>query len=336
MGKLEKRRFCHAALPFEHPFDRIASASLGWDQCVMLHSKLMRYIDEVARLRSIRKAAERMNVASSAISRQIIAFEKQLGLPIFERLPKGVRLTTPGELLIEHIRGTLKDYDRTMNRIGDFRTLGRTRIVIATLEALMADVVAPVVSDFQRKYPLAKIIVWAMPPDSIVNAVIGGEAQLGLGFDLPAEPNVRVYSTVKCSLGIVVRPDHPLASRTSVRLHDCLEYPLVLAAESLTIRTMFDRVATKRDAVSPIIETNSIEFLKRLPMLSEVVTVLTRTDVEHDRRRGTLAFVPFSESDFGHQALSIVHRTSAPLDPATLRFVEMLAELTSQIGDPSP
>src|ERR1700750_2052167 len=59
----------------------------------MLHARILTYLDEVARLGSIRKAAARLNVASSAINRQILALEMELGAPIFERMPRRLRLT---------------------------------------------------------------------------------------------------------------------------------------------------------------------------------------------------------------------------------------------------
>ena len=65
----------------------------------MLHSRLLKYLDEVARLGSIRKASARLNVASSAINRQILALENELGTPIFERMPRRLRLTATGEVL---------------------------------------------------------------------------------------------------------------------------------------------------------------------------------------------------------------------------------------------
>lgn len=300
----------------------------------MLHSRLMRYIDEVARAGSIRQAADRLNVASTAINRQIIAFEEELGLPIFERLPRGVRLTTTGEILVEHIRNTMKDHGRAMLRISDVKQMRRTKIVIATLEALTADVLAKVVSEFQQAYPLTKIIVRAMPADAIVTAVSGGEAHLGLGFDFPQETGLTVYRQVTCSLGVVVRPDHPMATRANIRLADCLDYPFVLPTEDLTLRTMFNRMARKaRITIEPIMETNSIDMLKRQAMLSDVVTVLTRADVELERLRGTLAFIPLRDADVGAQTLTIVHRDSAQFDAVTTYFAQRLGELAQQIGD---
>ena len=83
----------------------------------MLHSRKLQYIDEIARCGSIRKAAARLNVASSAINRQILALEEELGAQIFERMPRGLKLTAAGELCIEHIREVLKTYERMEARI---------------------------------------------------------------------------------------------------------------------------------------------------------------------------------------------------------------------------
>ena len=306
---------------------------------VMLHSRLMRYIDEVARTGSIRQAAERLAVASSAINRQIIAYEEELGLPVFERLSRGVRLTATGELLVEHIRATMKDHRHTLHRIGDLKTLRRSKINVATLEALTTDVLAQVVSVWHQSYPLTRISVMAMPADAIAAAVGRGDAQLGIGFDMPPQPNLTVFSSTRCSLGLVVRPDHPLANRASLRWSELNDCAFVLPAEGLTIRTLFDRAIKRvRLAVDPIVETNSIDLLKRLVMLGDVATVLTKADVEIDRQRGALSFIPITDSDTeaGSQSLVIVHRTSAPLDGITTRFAEKLVELAQQIGDEPP
>src|ERR1700720_440436 len=89
----------------------------------MLHSRLLTYVDEVARTASIRKAATHLNVAASAISRQILALEIQLGTPLFQRLPKKLVLTAAGEILIGHIRQTLKELTRAQAKIEELKGL---------------------------------------------------------------------------------------------------------------------------------------------------------------------------------------------------------------------
>jgi DNA-binding transcriptional LysR family regulator len=82
----------------------------------MLHARLLRYLDEVARCQSMRQAGERLNVAGSAVNRQILALEEQLGTKLFERHPHQVVLTAAGEVLIDHVR-----HDRRMRELSAVR-----------------------------------------------------------------------------------------------------------------------------------------------------------------------------------------------------------------------
>src|SRR5207237_10869544 len=88
---------------------------------MMLHSRLLSYVDEVARTGSIRKAALHLNVAASAISRQILALETQLGTPLFQRLPKKLILTAAGEVLIGHIAQTPTELTRAQAKIAEVK-----------------------------------------------------------------------------------------------------------------------------------------------------------------------------------------------------------------------
>ena len=71
----------------------------------MNHLRFLKYFDEVVRAGSIRLAAERLHVAPSAVNRRIQDLEEELGLPLFERLPRGMRLTAAGELFVTYVRG---------------------------------------------------------------------------------------------------------------------------------------------------------------------------------------------------------------------------------------
>ena len=90
----------------------------------MLHSRVLRYIDEVARLGSIRAAGERLNVAPSAINKHVLQLEEAIGEPLFERLPRGLRLTPAGEILLAHVRRTIKEYSQVEAEIRRFMQRG--------------------------------------------------------------------------------------------------------------------------------------------------------------------------------------------------------------------
>ena len=84
----------------------------------MLHAAALFYFREVARVGSIRKAAASLNVAASALNRQIINLEIRLGTPLFDRLPGSMRLTVAGDLLLRHVVDTLHDFDRVRGAYG--------------------------------------------------------------------------------------------------------------------------------------------------------------------------------------------------------------------------
>ena len=80
-----------------------------------------------------------MNVAASAINRQIINLEIQLGTPLYDRLPGGMRLTVAGELLLRHAIDTLHDFDRVRVAIDDLKAARSGHIAIAALDLLLVD-----------------------------------------------------------------------------------------------------------------------------------------------------------------------------------------------------
>src|SRR5689334_16391347 len=73
--------------------------------------RIFRYVDAVARYGSIRKAAEALHVVSSALNRRILDLEAELGSPLFERLPRGVRPTAAGELFLDYVRRSMRDLE---------------------------------------------------------------------------------------------------------------------------------------------------------------------------------------------------------------------------------
>ena len=104
----------------------------------MLHGRALRYLDEVARQGSIRKAARVLNVSPSAVSRFVLEAEADLGTPIFDRLPRGLRLTTAGEMLLGHVRDTLHAHERLRTQVRGLKGMARGEVTVATMATLAA------------------------------------------------------------------------------------------------------------------------------------------------------------------------------------------------------
>jgi molybdenum-dependent DNA-binding transcriptional regulator ModE len=104
-----------------------------------MHAQVLRYLDEVVRRGSIRKAAEALHIASSAVNRQILKLEAEIGAPLFERRVSGVRLTPAGEILARHARETLYAFSRSRASIDDLKGLKTGHVRVVALDSLMVD-----------------------------------------------------------------------------------------------------------------------------------------------------------------------------------------------------
>ena len=300
---------------------------------MLLHGRLITYLDEVARAGSIRKAAARLNVAASAVNRQILALEAELGTPLFQRLPRKLVLTAAGEVLIGHVRGTLKDLERARGKIEELKGLRRGEISIALMSGLAGNLVPRAVVEFRRRNPRVKLDLTLMSTgEAITQAVANRESDLGFGFDFPAHPGLRVLATSIGRLGAVMAPGHPLAGRALVRLSECVAFPLIIADRSMVIRPYLDTAFARALLdLDPSLETNSIEVMRQAAMLDDGLTFLTLYDIEFERQAGRLTWVPIRELAHQAQTLMLVGHDRGTSAIASV-LVEMVRGMMQEAG----
>lgn len=299
----------------------------------MLHGRALRYIDEVARQGSIRKAARVLNVSPSAVSRFVLEMESEIGAPIFDRLPKGLKLTTPGEMLLTHIRETLRAHDRMRADIHALKGMGRGELTLATVATLASGRLGDAVAEFREAHPHVRLTVMVGTRPEVMDALVSGRAEVALAYNLPQDARVHVTAEFQHRLGAVVARNHPLTIQRRVRVSDCLGYPLVLAEKGFSLREAVENLAPERAVLIPVVETNSMELMKRLVQRSPHITFLNRVDVDQELKDGDLTFLPL-EGAAGRQRLMIAHRVRGQLSPASSRFLQLVERMfASTPGD---
>lgn len=290
----------------------------------MLHSRLLRYLDEVVRSGSIRRAAEKLNVASSSINRQIIELEAELGTPLFERLPRRLRLTSAGEILITHIRQTLRDHERARFRIAELGGVGRGTVRIATMNGLASGLLPHLCRDFVRRFPGVRFEVKSLLAPQIVAAVAEGEVSFGLGYNLEPRANMRVVQSFTAQLGVVAAASHPLAQHSSLRLADLADQRVVHADAALTIRSIIDQ-ACRRAGVDlrPAYQTNSVQMMKFMVNEGGALAFLSAPDVDAEVEEGSLVFIPLHDR-LAPNPLRLIERATGSENPTAAVFMDQL------------
>ncbi|QHI97777.1 LysR family transcriptional regulator [Xylophilus rhododendri] len=230
----------------------------------MNHLRFLRYIDEVARSGSIRQAAERLHVAASAVNRRVQDIEEELGTPLFERLPRGMRLTAAGELFVRYIRDRSSQLDQVRSQIEELHGLRRGSVRLVASQALAPFFLPDAVAAFRRQHPLVAFQVRVGDHLQALERLRAYEADLALVFNLAPEPDVESLAEIEQRLVCLMHRGHPLARRAGgLRLRDCTDYPIALPSPELGGRQMLDRFLVGSSIkLRPAIESNSFEFLR--------------------------------------------------------------------------
>jgi DNA-binding transcriptional LysR family regulator len=258
-----------------------------------IHAAALNYFDAVRRAGSIRAAARRLNVASSAVNRQILSLEAEIGMPLFDRLPAGLKLTAAGEILAHHVITVLRDAERTESELDALHGLRAGSVELVTLEGLCHRIVPAAIAGMAVRAPRIGIGVDILATEEIPNAVANGDAHLGLAFEVRSRPDLRRIAVVRYKLGAVVTPDSPLAAKASVTLSDCREFPAVLPKRNFANRNQLNPVMFEAGmGTAGRYEAGSIELMKELVLLGLGVAFMTRVGLENELESGRLVHVP--------------------------------------------
>ena len=316
----------------------------------MRHLRTFRYIDAIARAGSIRGAADSLAITPSALNRRLLAFEDDLGVPIFERLANGVRLSTAGEILIHHVRTQLADMDKVQSRIADLSGMRRGHVSIACSEAAFSRFLPAEVRRYGDAHPQVTFAAHLRDRTVAVTALADHSADLAIVFE-PA-PTIDFHSllVVAQPVQVLMAEDHPLVDREAVRLADCAQYPLALATGRHGVRRLLDAAAVRASMpLVPSIESDSFEFLcgclpdsERLAFQLPVALDSPSGGAMSVRVPGT-ASVPLDARDCPPGWLHVAQLRGRTLPVAAARFADQVVdslnarygELAS-VGQPKP
>jgi DNA-binding transcriptional LysR family regulator len=231
----------------------------------MNHLRFLRYADEVARTGSIRAAAERLNVAASAVNRRIQDIEEELGTPLFERLPRGMRLTAAGELFVRYIRGRAAELERVRTEIEELQGLRRGSVRIVASQALAPRFLPEVIREFRETHPLVVFDVRIGDHVQAARALRSFETDLALVFNLAPEGDIDRSAVIEQRLMAIMHARHPLArgGGAALRLRDVAPYPVVLPNRDTGGRQLLERFLIRSSTkLQAMVESNSFEFLR--------------------------------------------------------------------------
>ncbi len=291
-----------------------------------LNEQRMRYFYEAVRHGSIRSAADFMDVAPSAVSRQIAQLERETMIPLIERHRRGVKPTEAGERVLAYFRERLAREDTLISELEALQGLRGGHIRLAVGEGFVGDLVAGPLASFMDRYPDVELSANVVGTNEVIREVLEDEAHLGLVFHPPAEPRLRSHARKRQPISAVMAPDHALAGQTGpLTFQRVAQERIALTEISYGLRQIV-REAERAEhlQIAPVLVTNSIAMLKQFARSGHGLALLPAFAVAREIHDGQLLAVEIDQPDLQRAEAHIVTRLGRRLSVGANRLLQHL------------
>lgn len=290
------------------------------------NQRIWQYIDEVARVGSVRQAAERLNVTPSALLRRIQDVEHDLNAVIFERHTSGVRLTAAGEVLMGWIRMQTSELRRVYSQIEELEGMQRGEVRIACSQAVARSFVRRHVSEFREKHPNVKFKVAVTDHSTAVRALMEYEMDLVLIFRPLRSSELLPIMSIGQGLVAVMAADHPLAKHEVLRLRQCASYDVAMPDMAFGGREIVEnRLLSSSAKFNVAVEANSFDFLAEIVATSDLLTFQIDIGADTWRNDPRFAVRRISDMDRTYGPLVLGQLKGRPLPLVAAKFAEQMA-----------
>lgn len=213
---------------------------------ISLNLAKIRSFVSVAEHGSFRKAAESLHMSQPALSAHIRSLESALGMPLFHRTTRSVRLTTAGENFLARTRRAMAELDAGVTELRDQASLQRGRLAIGCVPTIASTVLPGVLLAFTRRHPGIAVQVLDVGAQELHHLVASREVDMAIG-PRPDRSNDMDFRLIIRDHFVAVCPrDHTLASHSKVQLADLARYPFLVVTAGTNVRALLEHAFRQR------------------------------------------------------------------------------------------
>lgn len=294
-----------------------------------LELRQLHYFIEVARREHVTEAAHNLHVAQSAVSRQIANLEAELGVELFIREGRNVRLTSVGKILLEHAEKAVGEIELAKEKIGEYLDPERGKIRVGFASSLAANPLPTVISAFRARYPNVGFQLKQGAYKQLIEAVAKGEIDLAFLGPVPTqEKDVQGHIFFAENFVALLPAKHPLANQPSIRLSQLWRDTFVVFPPGYILRKIvMDACAQVGLKPNVAFEGEDIDAIKGLVAAGLGVTLLPEVTLSDNVPHDTVK-VPITEPNVT-RTVGIIIPKNRELPPSEKLFYQFLKEFFS-------
>lgn len=250
---------------------------------------------EVAEAGSIRKAADLMNLSASAVNRQILNLEEELGVRLLKRLPRGVVLTAGGARVLSRLTGFSEEIAHLHQELRHHATAQQVTVTIGVMDCLIGAPFTRLLSQISDLFPDVTLRVEvAFLASELLTRLESGEIDLVVAFEPPEQHGFWAVNVIPIPVGVIVSPDHSFSTRPSITLKECYGEQFFLPDRSMILGRRVQSILPGHLRFVPF-RTNSMRLIRHFIIQNAGITFMNIIDVWNEVRSGALVFIPLSD-----------------------------------------
>ncbi|MDT3684363.1 MAG: LysR substrate-binding domain-containing protein [Pseudorhodoplanes sp.] len=277
--------------------------------------KELRNFMRVARAGSVSRAADELRLAQPALSRQISKLERELGVSLFSRHGRGVRLSAAGSLLLERAEAIVHLVRQTSDEIREDRSLTAGRVTLGVPPAAGRLLIPTFVEQFQKAWPRIALHMREGVTSSLQEWLLEKRIDIAILHNPPHLEALNISPVLTERMHVIAPPHHGPGKkpRTTFRIRDLAELPLILPSMAHNNRRLVEQAALEHGVRLRIrTEVDSVAFAKAMVERGLGYTILTYAAVQEEVARKRLAAYPIVRPALSTRVTIVTPRDQPP------------------------
>jgi DNA-binding transcriptional LysR family regulator len=286
----------------------------------------LRLIRDVALSHSVSKGAKQSGISQSAASQQIQELERELGVTLFDRTTRPLKVTGGGKLCLEYCRDVLRRHEEFQAELNKLKKEIRGTVRVAAIYSVGLSEMAQIEARFERQFPDSELHVSYLRPERVHQAVLEEQVDLGLVSYAESTRELLALPWREEEMVVAVAPHHRLASRETVPAAALDGEAFVGFDEDLPISREIDRYLREhRVEVDVVLHFDNLQIMKEAVAHGAGISIMPERVMQADLRQKRLVAVKLQPADL-FRPVRIIHRRKKVFNEAASGLLAILRE----------